>query len=236
MLEILNKLNNLIKELPSELVDDTDQIDINKLKEFSNKKSKEAINSQVLKNSKNNKKINIDSKISNRIYLNDLGNNFGLNQKIKNFLNLKKGDILLLSSTKKKEISFYVIFNQHIDDDYFSGVPVDESGKLGSEVSSFYDQTNIEGLLSNNLNGIIGLNEMEISFHKSSIVGYAGKIKDISKSELFNYYEEKSMSSIEKLNDKRITPRAKFYECVLALSEFENKKYKEDEIKDLIHA
>lgn len=236
MLEILNKLNTALKDVPPELKVETENIDVDKVKKISDKKNIEILNTQLINNIKKNKKIKIDSTISNSVYLNEIRNKAGLTKNLKKYIELKKGDILLLSAKNKKLDNFYIIFEQHIDEEYFIGVPIDETGKLGSEVSSVYDHTNIEGLLRNNIYGIIGLNEMQISFHKSSISGYAGKIKDISKSKMFNYYEKKNMNSINKLNDKRITPRAKFYETIMVVSEFENKNNNVQEIKDLISA
>ena len=60
-------------------------------------------------------------------------------------------------------------------------------------------------------------------FHSSLIKGIAGKIKDISESKLFDYYEQKPMSVIEKVSDKRVNLRAKFFELVNYYSDSKTK-------------
>ena len=108
---------------------------------------------------------------------------------------------------------------------------IDDSGQLGSEVSSMYDHTNLEGIFEDSEKFIVALNEMINVFHSSLIKGIAGKIKDISESKLFDYYEQKPMSVIEKVSDKRVNLRAKFFELVNYYSDSKNKDTNVGQIK-----
>ena len=186
-------------------------------------------NEQTLLNAKKSKKIN--SKMSEQIYINDMKKKYGLESKIKRYDNLTKGDLLILSVDDNTQPDIFVIFEKLLDDDYFVATPLDDSGQLGSEVSSMYDQKNLQGLFEDSADFIVGLDEMINVFHSSLIKGYAGKIKDVSNNRLFNYYEQKPMTEINKINDKRVNARVEFFKIVNFYSEYKNKNKKIDPIE-----
>ena len=47
----------------------------------------------------------------------------------------------------QKHPDIFVSFEEALEDGYFVGIPIDDSGQLGSEVSSMYDHTNLEEYL-----------------------------------------------------------------------------------------
>lgn len=178
---------------------------------------------------KKSKKMN--SRLSEQIYINDMKKKYGLESKAKKYENLSRGDILVLSAGTKKHPDIFVSFEEALGDGYFVGVPIDDSGQLGSEVSSMYDHTNLEGIFEDSEKFIVALNEMINVFHSSLIKGIAGKIKDISENKLFDYYKQKPMSVIEKVSDKRVNLRAKFFELVNYYSDSKNKDTNVGQIK-----
>ena len=177
-------------------------------------------NEENLLAAKKSKKMN--SRLSEQIYINDMKKKYGLESKAKKYENLSRGDLLVLSVGTKKYPDIFVSFEEALEDG-FVGIPIDDSGQLGSEVSSMYDHTNLEGIFEDSEKFIVALNEMINVFHSSLIKGIAGKIKDISESKLFDYYEQKPMSVIEKVSDKRVNLRAKFFELVNYYSDSKNK-------------
>ena len=101
-------------------------------------------NEENLLAAKKSKKMN--SRLSEQIYINDMKKKYGLESKAKKYENLSRGDLLVLSAGTKNHPDIFVSFEGLLKMAILS-IPIDDSGQLGSEVSSMYDHTNLRGYL-----------------------------------------------------------------------------------------